>query len=468
MFFVSFEFIIFIVIVFVGFWNIPDKYRWVVILLANYVFYSFAGIQYVILLLYVSISSFYFPRFVKKCKYKSLVLFVSVLVILAPLLIFKYTGFVQENVNIILASLKSARTLTVMKLALPLGISFYTFSALGYALDVMGDRIETEQSFLHYATSLSFFPCLISGPIERQHKLIPQILSEKVFDYNKITYGLKLIAWGLYKKTVIADGLSIYVDAIWNDLYLYDGMTLAVGIFFYSIQIYCDFSGYSDMAKGIAYLFGIELTTNFKSPYFSSSIHEFWKRWHISLSTWFRDYIYIPLGGSRCGTIRKAINLIITMLISGLWHGADWKYVAWGGIYGILQVGESWQNSKKKNIVIVCLKRFLVFAICSMLWVLFRSETFGDAVYVVENVFHLKFDFNALVSIGLPKKALVIAFMQILILAIFDYYQLKYDVIAVVSKTPVYVRWSVYVILVLIIAQFSYKGSAGTFVYAGF
>lgn len=467
--FVSVEFVIFIIIVFGLFWSIPDKYRWILVLASNYVFYSFAGIQFLLLLLYVTVASFYLPRLWRDNRsQKSIMLVTSVVVVLIPLLFFKYTGFAQDNINIILDSFKSAKKLTVMNIALPLGISFYTFSALGYAIDVVTGKIEPERNFWHYATGVSFFPCLVSGPIERQHKLIPQILSEKTFDYETITYGLKLIAWGLYKKTVIADGLAVYVDAIWDDLHSFEGVTLIIGVVFYSIQIYCDFSGYSDMAKGIAYLFGIELTTNFKSPYFSSSFQEFWRRWHISLSTWFRDYVYIPLGGSRKGTIRKAINIIVTMLISGLWHGAAWKYVAWGGIHGILQVIEMYTDKRTGNAIIVWLKRVFVFAVCSVLWVLFRSESFSDAIFVVTNMLSFRYDFNTLVGIGLPIKALAIVLFEIAILVCFDYISLKKDVIESISHTPLLFRWIIYVVFTVLIMQFSFKGSHGAFVYAGF
>ena len=469
--FVSFEFLIFIIIVFGLFWFIPDKYRWRLLLLSSYVFYGFAGIQYILLLIYVSVTSFFFPLLVKKGnRHKVFICVLSIVTVLVPLMFFKYTGFLQENINVVLDSVGSAKQLSVMAIALPLGISFYTFSALGYVIDVITEKIEPERNFWHYATGISFFPCMVSGPIERQNKLIPQILAKKIFDYNQVTYGLKLIAWGLYKKTVIADSLAVYVDAIWKDLRSFEGITLLIGVLFYSIQIYCDFSGYSDMAKGIAYLFGIELTTNFKNPYFSSSIQEFWKRWHISLSTWFRDYVYIKLGGSKRGKFRKALNIVVTMLISGLWHGAAWKYVVWGGTYGLLQATEMFvgNNKEKEHILVLWLKRLLIFAICSVLWVFFRSDTFSDALFVVTRMLTFKYDFNVLVSIGLPMKAIAIVVSEVIFLFAYDYISLEKDVIKKISSFPIYVRWPIYVVFVIIIAQFSYKGSAGNFVYAGF
>lgn len=450
------------------YWHVSGGNRWKVLLAANYIFYTFAGIQYLAVLLYVTLTSFYLPTiFFRLDKRRKVLWPLGIILVLFPLLFFKYTGFLQNNINIILSALRSARVLSELKIALPLGISFYTFSALGYVIDVLRKKIPQEKDLFHYAVGISFFPCLVSGPIERQNELIPQCVSDKQFDYDKAVYGLKLVSWGLYKKAVLADNLAIYVDAIWSNIRMHEGVTLAIGVFFYSVQIYCDFSGYSDIARGIAKILGIDISVNFNCPYFSTSIQEFWKRWHISLSSWFRDYVYIPLGGNRCGKTRKAANIMITMLVSGLWHGAAWKYVAWGFVHGVLQIIEM-LIGKATNIIVKNLNRIIVFAECSLLWVLFRSDSFEDSLYVYLNMFSMKFDFADLVALGLPLKALFILFIEILLLVVFDWISLKRDVIKELSRLPLLMRWLVYVLFVIILAQLSYKGAAGNFVYAGF
>ena len=333
--FISIEFLVFFMAVFAFYWGAPANYRWIILLISNLVFYSFAGIQYIMVLLYVAVVSFVFPKMVNKDRlrtYNKHFFILGIILLLFPLLFFKYTGFIQNNLNIIFKAFNSAISLSEMNVVLPLGLSFYTFSALSYAIDTIKEERESEYGFFQYAAGLSFFPCIVSGPIERQKRLLPQIVSKNIeFNYETSTYGLKLIAMGLYKKTVIADNLAVYVDVVWNDLYSYDGLVLLIAVLFYSIQIYCDFSGYSDMARGIAKLLGIEISVNFDSPYLSASFQEFWRRWHISLSTWLRDYVYIPLGGNRHGKVRKAVNIFLTMIISGLWHGAAWRFLIWGG-----------------------------------------------------------------------------------------------------------------------------------------
>jgi D-alanyl-lipoteichoic acid acyltransferase DltB (MBOAT superfamily) len=330
---------------------------------------------------------------------------------------------------------------------------------------------------LHLATGVSFFPCLVSGPIERQNKLVPQLLAGKAFDYTMATYGLKQIAWGLFEKKVIADNLAVYVDKVFDDMDYWTGAPLLVGSMFFTIQIYCDFAGYSDMALGVAKLFGIELTKNFDSPYFSKSLQEFWRRWHISLSSWFRDYVYIPLGGNRKGGVRKNINVIITMLVSGIWHGAAWTFIAWGGIHGLIQALENiFGLSKKKteNKLVNSVRVIVVFIIVNALWVFFRANSFADAWYLFAH------QFDGITSVGAYTRGLITLginpfvytmipiIFELTILFIHDYLALKMDVINALSAKPVVVRGIIYVLFVLMIFMLSSKGGAVKFVYAGF
>lgn len=474
--FTSFEFWIFLPIVFCLYYICPKTRRWMILLAASYVFYGFAGIQYILLLVYITLAAFLSARYLEKADHAGRWgTAVSVCVLIFPLVVFKYTGFLAENLNILLRAMKSARSLTTMQLALPLGISFYTFSALGYVIDVARKKYPALRNPLHLAAGISFFPCLVSGPIERQDHLIPQIMEGRAFDYAEATYGLKQIAWGLFEKKVLADSLAVYVDRVFSDVHAYSGSPLLIASLFYTMMIYCDFAGYSDIAIGVAKLFRIKLTKNFDSPYFSQSFSEFWRRWHISLSSWLRDYVYIPLGGNRKGKIRKNVNIMITMLVSGLWHGAAWTFVAWGGLHGLAQVTESaagLNRTKSKNLLIRIVRTAFVFAVCSTLWVFFRAASFEDARYLLCNMFDeirsVHIYLYTPVLIGLTKVKLAMFAAGLLMLASYDFWSLKTDVIGRISSLPLAVRWGIYICFLFLIAQCSMKGANAEFVYAGF
>ena len=474
--FTSLEFWIFLPIVFGAYSICPKRSRWICLLTASYVFYAFAGVQYILLLLYVTLAAFLAARSLEKANHISRGwMFLCVCAVILPLIVFKYTGFLAENVNIILRAMKSARTLTTMQIIQPLGISFYSFAALGYVIDVAKKKYSAIQNPLHLAAGLSFFPCLVSGPIERQNKLVPQILEGNAFDYAEATYGLKQIAWGLFEKKVLADNLAVYVDSVFTDVHAYFGAPLLVASLFYTMMIYCDFAGYSDIAIGTARLFGIRLTKNFDSPYFSESFSEFWRRWHISLSAWLRDYVYIPLGGNRRGAVRKNVNILCTMLVSGIWHGASWTFVAWGGLHGLAQAAESsvgLNRKSSKNRLIRIIRTAIVFSVCSTLWVFFRAPGFEDAGFLLRHMFdgiqnpHVYV--YSLVPLGLTKPKLAVIAAELLLLAVYDYASLKTDVIRRISSLPLVIRWGIYICFLFVIAQCSLKGSAVQFVYAGF
>ena len=474
--FTSLEFWIFLPIVFGVYYICPKKYRWICLLAASYVFYAFAGVQYVLLLVYVTLAAFLAAGSLEKAaRISRWWMAVCAAAVLLPLIVFKYTGFLTENLNIILRAMKSARSLSTMKIIQPLGISFYSFAALGYVIDVAKKKYPGIQNPLHLAAGLSFFPCLVSGPIERQNKLVPQIVEGHEFDYAEATYGLKQIAWGLFQKKVLADNLAVYADLVFENVHAYFGAPLLVASLFYTMMIYCDFAGYSDIAIGTARLFGIRLTKNFDSPYFSESFSEFWRRWHISLSGWLRDYVYIPLGGNRKGTVRKSFNILCTMLVSGIWHGAAWTFVAWGGLHGLAQAAESTlglNRKPSKNRLIKLIRTVFVFSVCSALWVFFRADGFADAGYLLRHMFdgiqnpHIYV--YSLVPLGLTKPKLAVIAVELLLLAAYDYASLKTDVIKGISSLPAVLRWGIYICFLFVIAQFSLKGTAVQFVYAGF
>ena len=330
----SFEYAIFLPIVFFIYWNVPHRYRWGLLLLASYYFYMSWNPKYVVLILGTTVVSYAAARLLERTekeRYKKFIVLSTVLICLTVLFFFKYFNFLSLSVVEVCSRLAIPLHPLTLQVLLPVGISFYTFQTLSYVIDVYKGSVKAERHFGYYATFISFFPQLVAGPIERTRNLLPQLKAERIFNYDEAVYGLRLMAWGFFKKLVVADNAAIIVDKVYGSLDKCTGFDLLAAIFLFTMQIYCDFSGYSDIAIGSARLLGIKLMTNFKSPYFSSSLKEFWGRWHISLSTWFRDYLYIPLGGNRCSKFRHNLNLMLTFLVSGLWHGANWTFVFWGG-----------------------------------------------------------------------------------------------------------------------------------------
>ncbi|MDE6025498.1 MAG: MBOAT family protein [Lachnospiraceae bacterium] len=479
MLFNSFAFAIFLPVVFALYWVIPHKYRWMLLLVASYYFYMSWNVKYVFLILLTTAVSYFAAIFLEKAsdkKRKRFILAMTAIICLGVLFFFKYFNFVSESVVSFLNLFTLKLNPLTLKLMLPVGISFYTFQTLSYVIDVYKGEVQAEHHFGIYATFISFFPQLVAGPIERTTNLLPQIKAQHQFDYVQASYGLKLMAWGYFKKIVIADTLSQYVSKIYDEPHQYQGFAFVLATLFFAIQIYCDFSGYSDIAIGTAKLLGINLMTNFKSPYWSQSIKEFWGRWHISLSTWFRDYIYIPMGGNRVGHLRHCFNLVVTFLVSGLWHGANWTFVIWGGIHGIAQALESTIIPKKYNKstgLFWIIRVMFVFAFCSFAWIFFVSSSIGDALYVISHMFsgigniseYLRGGFS---DIGMARLPFALICIWIFILAIYDLLSLKTDVIEVISDKKKMIRWFVYVCFVLIIVFFSQKGIAAEFVYFQF
>lgn len=336
MLFNSLAYAFFLPIVFIVYWLIPHKFRWFILLISSYYFYMSWNPKYIVLIFGTTLISYISGILIEKStgkRRKKAILAGASVICLGVLFIFKYFNFAIESFCSLFRVCGLKLNPITLKLILPVGISFYTFQTLSYVIDVYRGDVKAEKHFGYYAAFVSFFPQLVAGPIERTANLLPQIKKARSFDEHKAVSGLRLMAWGYFKKIALADTLAVYVDAVYDSLYDFEGFILIVIILFFSIQIYCDFSGYSDIAVGTARLFGIDLMKNFNCPYFATSINEFWKRWHISLSTWFRDYVYIPLGGNRCTKGRQSANLMLTFLASGLWHGANWTYLIWGGGY---------------------------------------------------------------------------------------------------------------------------------------
>ena len=478
MLFNSFSFACFLPIVFIIYWMFPRKYQWVVILASGYYFYMSWNIKYVFLILFTTVVSYITARLVEKEKrghIRKLYMVTAIVASLGVLFFFKYFNFVSASIADFVRLFSIEYSPFMLQVLLPVGISFYTFQTLSYVIDVYRGKIEAEKHFGIYAAFISFFPQLVAGPIERSANLLPQIKRENHFDYEQASYGMKLMVWGFFKKIVLADTLAAYVDVIYSDVYSYEGMVFLLATFFFTVQIYCDFSGYSDIAVGCAKLFGINLMSNFKSPYFSSSVKEFWSRWHISLSTWFRDYVYIPLGGSRVGAWRHKANLLITFLVSGLWHGANWTYVMWGGVHGIAQILENVLHLDTKSNKRICsiVRMCIVFAFVAFAWVFFRAQSIQDAFFVIGHSMigignplqYMKAGYTAL---GMDKTLFQTCMCFILLLGMYDGFSKKYDLIASLGRLNVIVRWVIYLTIIVVILFYAPIGNDSSFIYFQF
>ena len=474
MLFNSLAYAIFLPAVFILYWVLPHKVRWPLLLVASYYFYMSWNAAYVVLIASTTLVSWLCALGLERAgtrRAKKGCLAGALAVSLGILFVFKYFNFTLD----LLAALGLPK-IPRLDVLLPVGISFYTFQTLSYVIDVYRGKVRAEKNLGVYATFVSFFPQLVAGPIERSSNLLPQITSPKRFDEKNAAYGLRLILWGLYKKMVIADNLAVFVDRVYGNVEAFTGFSLLLVILFFPFQIYCDFSGYSDIARGSAKLLGIDLMENFKSPYFSSSIREFWSRWHISLSTWFRDYVYIPLGGSRVSKFRTVLNNLITFLVSGLWHGANVTFLVWGGIHGAGQVCENALGGKKRQPG--RLRRILgvpcVFLFVTVAWVFFRAASLGDAVYVLGHVpaglgeglsdYIASGTEALLLNAGLLRRTVL---LYLLPLAAYDFFSLKRDVCAWFGQRRAWLRVLYAAVLVLAILIYGYVGES-TFVYFQF
>ena len=401
MLFNSFQFLVFFPVVCLVYYLIPwQKWRNLFLLVASYYFYMNWKPVYAVLILTSTIITYFCAKIIDKqevdgdwCLQKrKLVLTASLLVNFGILFVFKYFNFVNESVFAVLESVGLRWNVPNLDILLPVGISFYTFQAVGYTVDVYRGNLKAEKDFWTYALFVSFFPQLVAGPIERAKNLLPQFHEKHFFSYNNAVSGLKLMLWGYFMKLCVADLLGNYVDAVYNNLPHHNGSSVLLATVFFAFQIYCDFGGYSLIAIGAAKVMGFRLMENFRRPYFSLSPKEFWKRWHISLSSWFMDYVYIPLGGNRVPYWRHLTNLMITFLVSGLWHGANWTFVLWGATHGLFLIIENvltrlFGKHESKSLWVMLLKMALCFALVCFAWVFFRANTASDAFMAIGKIF---------------------------------------------------------------------------------
>jgi D-alanyl-lipoteichoic acid acyltransferase DltB (MBOAT superfamily) len=481
MLFNSYTFGVFLLIIFVVFWKTFKKSQRLgnhVLLTGSYIFYGWWDWRFLILIIISSIADFFIGSKIYKSEIKrdrKLLLATSLLINLGMLFFFKYFNFFIDSFKALFSPVTETGQWSTLNIILPVGISFYTFQTLSYTIDIYKRKIEPTKSALTFFTFVAFFPQLVAGPIERAKNLIPQFETKRSFSFAQGSSGLKLILWGLFKKMVIADQLAVFVNAVYSSPENFNGWGIMFATFLFGFQIYCDFSGYSDIAIGTARLFGVELMTNFQTPYFSTSFREFWHRWHISLSTWFRDYLYIPLGGNRGGIQKWARNIIITFTISGLWHGASFTFLIWGFIHGFLLIAENFisrifrMNSKLKNIS----GFLLTFVLVNFVWLFFRAENWNHLTVLFDNIFSSKvmgFDsFVALISnsshLTAPGRMLLFVFPVFIVI---ETILGKKEFNNLLINAPKYIRWGFYYAIILSILFFGVLNSAPQFIYFQF
>lgn len=501
MLFNSIQFLLFLPVVLLIYYVIPQKIQPIWLLICSYFFYMCWNIECSFLLLFSTFVTYLCGLLIenvkhkdwtaeKKLRYKKLCLFLSFFLNLSILFFFKYFTFAFNSLRALFLNFNIHLNKPGFDIILPVGISFYTFQALGYTMDVYRNDIYAEKNFIKYALFVSFFPQLVAGPIERSKNLLKQLDSPRKLTFDMFRDGILLMLWGFFQKIVLADRIAILVDYVYGNYQQFSGVHFVVATLLFSVQIYCDFSGYTTIAMGCAKLLGIELMNNFNTPYFSRSVTEFWRRWHISLSTWFRDYLYIPLGGNRKGNMRKYLNLLITFAVSGLWHGTEWSYVIWGLLNGFYQViGQMLAPLKKrlfkpiaeKNIRILHklhdqLSAIITYLLICFSWIFFRADNVKTAFWIIKSIFK-KFNFKALFDdsiyasgIGHLNSLVMLFFIAFLFVIDCQKYHGKNFRLAIASKNPilqcVFISASVWIILLFGVWGINYN--AANFIYFQF
>ncbi len=491
MLFNSLGFALFLPAAFLLYWFMPEKIRYIVLLCVSLCFYMFGGPVYVLFLLAAAGVTYGAALAAQKTqdrKKAKAMLILALVVCIGMLSVFKYLNFACGIITDILQFLSVPVQPVTVKLLMPAGISFFTFQAVGYCVDVYRGKIPAEKNFLKYLLFVSFFPQIMAGPIGRADRLLPQLTERRPFSEEKATEGLRQMLWGYFKKLVIADLLTRYVDLVFDNAEYYFGLTLIMATVLFTFQIYCDFSGYSDIAIGTAKLFNIDLMKNFDCPYFAVSVRDFWRRWHISLSTWFRDYVYIPLGGNRCSKIRNAFNVMITFLLSGLWHGASFTFVIWGGLHGLYQVIENfchdhlgkkeYRKMKEKDIprsrAWKIAHGILTFMLVAFAWSFFRANSVTDALYIAShmprglahpaNSWLMMLNNMVLDNLKVLKIAVYLIFLMTV-----DYFAMKKNLFAAVGTWKRPLRWVVYVSMTTFMIVMSLNGgTTQQFIYFQF
>jgi len=479
MLFNSIQFIYFFLSVTTLFYLSPEKYRWVILLLASCYFYMAFKPIYILILGFTILIDFYAGIEIEKAKgrKRKLFLLLSLFANIGVLAAFKYFNFLNDNISSVLGFFGYKNIIPDLAILLPIGLSFHTFQAMSYTIEVYRGNFKAETQFGIYSLYVMFYPQLVAGPIERPQNMIHQFFEKHTFTYSNVTNGLRLMAWGFFKKLVISDRIAAVVAQVYRNPHSFKGLILIVVTFFFAIQIYCDFSGYSDIAIGAARTLGFHLMENFNRPYFSASISEFWQKWHISLSTWFRDYLYIPLGGNRVNIWRRYYNLLITFLISGLWHGANWTFIVWGalnGAYQIADIGFKRLFGKTLNTLPVHLLPVVklvgivsTFFLVSTTWIFFRAESIDDALYILRNFFESSVGLHELIT---SQNVIDVAFFLfgLTFLIYHEINQRNLSFLTYLNNKSKSKRWSFYYLLIMIILVFGKFDSNTRFIYFQF
>ncbi len=489
MLFNSLKFLIFFPVVTLVYFLIPQRVKYLWLLAASYYFYMCWNPEYAILIAISTVITWLSGIFIDKGKTplaRKLTVAASFTINLAILFYFKYFYFTMDNINALRALMHLDALKPRFDVILPVGISFYTFQALSYTVDVYRGDVEPEKNPLKYALFVSFFPQLVAGPIERSKNLLSQVNAEHHFDYNRARCGLLVMLWGFFLKLVIADRAAIVVNTVYNDMSSFTGIQLAAATVCFAVQIYCDFESYSTIAKGAARVMGFELMDNFHQPYFSCSIAEFWRNWHISLSTWFKDYLYIPLGGNRKGSVRKYMNLMIVFLVSGLWHGASWNFVIWGAVHGMYQVVGGLTANFRRFVCAVLdinrdtpqyrwFQRIITSALVTFAWIFFRSANLTQSVAVIKSIFTnfapWSIYHGGLSAMGLDIANIAVLFASAAVLFCVSLAKSRGEITEYIEGMHVFARWPIYFGLLFSVLIFGIYGpqfSAAQFIYFQF
>ncbi len=484
MLFNSLHFLSFFVVVTTLYFTIPHQHRWKLLLGSSCYFYMVFVPVYIVILGATIIIDYFAGIYIEGSRgdRRRWFLIVSILANVGVLSVFKYFNFINENISVVLNQIGYTNTIPNLSILLPVGLSFHTFQAMSYTIEVYKGNQKAERHFGIYALYVMFYPQLVAGPIERPQNILHQFYERHTFDTQRVLNGLVLMLWGLFKKVVIADRLAVCVNFVYDNPSDFTGIPLLLATVCFAFQIYCDFSGYSDMALGAAEVMGFRLMKNFDRPYFSKSIAEFWKRWHISLSTWFRDYVYIPLGGNRVANWRWQFNLLVTFLLSGLWHGANWTYIIWGGLNGLYLISENLTANLRHAILVKTginkssqwfkiVSLFYTFSLICISWVFFRAQTVNDAMYIITHFFS---DLSSSASVvfssnmGTDKYNLVVAGFALTALFGIEFLQRGRSVRQLLQMQPAFVRMLVYYVLLLGIVCFGVFDNDRQFIYFQF
>lgn len=495
MFFNSFQFLLFFPIVVLLYYVIGKKIRWIWLLIASYFFYMSWNVKFLVIILAITFITYLSGIFISKAesiedeerriKLKKLSVAFSFIFSLGILFFFKYYDFAIDNINEVLDVLHLRIVIPSFDILMPVGLSFYTLQALSYSVDVYRGDTKVERNFGKYALFVSFFPQLVSGPISKSKDLLKQFDCSNDFDYLRVKNGLLIMLWGFFQKLVIADRIAVVVNSVYNNYTSYSGSVVIVASILYAFQIYCDFSSYSDMARGAAQVMGIDIINNFDRPYFSKSIAEFWRRWHRSLGGWFRDYLYFPLGGSRKGNFKRYRNIMIVFLASGLWHGASWNFVIWGFLHGAYQIiGYELKPVRNKLLEITKIEKgsFLhkiiqiltVFILVDFAWIFFRANSFSQATYMIKSMFIFNpwvlFD-GTMYTLGLDEKDFLVGVLSIIFLIIVSLYRRDKSVLNTIEKQNTIIRWIMYfsfIFFIIIFGMYGPGAGAQEFIYFQF